>query len=88
MSDDERRYKRLLVPYRTIIGILNGTVTVADFVLPDDARVIYVQDDCRYGALSVTVESATYGPVPHGSEIPAVHSFAMRVRRRPEDAAS
>ena len=89
MDEPERRYKRLIIHYQVLINILNGTVDVTDFVLPDDAKVVHVQDDFRSGGIGVIIESASYGPVPLGHVIPDVSSFAMRVRgkERTQDAA-
>ena len=83
-DDPERRYKRLYVDHSALIGILNGVVEVADFVLPDDARVVHVYTDLMRHGFAVIVESATYDPVPAGEEVPQVHALAMRVRQKTE----
>jgi hypothetical protein len=80
--DNERRYKRLIIPYQTLINILHGTVELCDFVLPDDARVVHVQDDFQMAGIGLIIESASYEPVGLGYAVPNVHSFAMRIRRK------
>lgn len=78
----ERRYKRLYIDHSVLIGILNGIVETADFVLPDDARVVHVYTDLMRHGFAIIVESATYAPVSAGEEVPQVDTLVMRVRRK------
>jgi hypothetical protein len=80
--ETERRYKRLLVPYQTLIGILNGTIELCDFVLPNDARVVHVQDDFQMAGIGIIVESASYEPIDLGCMIPNMYPIGMQMRRK------
>ena len=73
-----RRYMILLIEEDLILAILLGKLTLVDFDLPDDATVVHIDPDFRYRGWALTIESASFEPVPFGNEMPRFPLLTMR----------
>ena len=79
---DERRLRRLIIPERAIVDLLNGHITFDKIDLPDDARAVGAYAEWAHKGIGVVVESATFDEVEAGAEIPLL-PLLLGIRRRP-----
>ena len=78
----ERRYRIIYASNDVLLGILNNRLTVHDFDLPDDARVVGVDRDFQRDAIAIIVQSAEFDPVPLGDTIPTLYPYGFKLSHK------